>query len=336
MTTKPAWQWRNLWEPRALLAYGLTALVMVGLFFVLKRMPQVSVASVTEALRRFPWGTLAFVFLLWSIQNLASSVRLHVLLEDEARGSLLETWQAISVGQWFNAFLPARIGDAMKLFLVNRRHPGHGFSIAGTLVADRVADLSALACVLIVAGAAEASAFRLPAVSGRVVLGVLLGVAAVGLGTRFFLPRHWRTKARDAARGIAHGFAGLKRPGPLLVATLVSVLGWLCESSSLIVLVRSQGFAFSPSEGVYLLFLLNVATAVPVSVGQMGTFEASIVYALGTRNVPTTPALAVALMHHLLYFGMLCFWALVTTAWVKWKLPGATSRAEPEPAVPAP
>jgi uncharacterized membrane protein YbhN (UPF0104 family) len=320
---------QSLLGKRAAAAYAGTALAVGALVYALGQSPAVSFTAVSAAIGNFPWSTLVAVFGLWSVQTLAAAIRLHVLLEPKARPSFWVSWQAFSLGQWLNAFLPARAGDALKLFLVNRQHPHHGFSIAGTLAADRMVDLAALALVVIAAGvhrAVPVGHLRAKVATGAA---IALAVGLLGIVLFKFLPEERRRKVRHAMTQLAQGFQRLRRPFPFSVALLVSIVGWFGESSALVALARSQGFPLSIAEGVYLLLLLNAATAIPVSVGQVGPFEAAIVYALGTLGVPTVPALAVAVTHHLFYFGTLLFWAIATSLVVRGRHKGAApSRIE--------
>ena len=65
--------------------------------------------------------------------------------------------------------------------------------------------------------------------------------------------------------------------------------------------------AIELSRAVFLLCLLNLAIAVPVSLANVGAFEASIVFGLSTFGVPTATALAIATVHHALQLGGILF-----------------------------
>ena len=49
---------------------------------------------------------------------------------------------------------------------------------------------------------------------------------------------------------------------------------------------------------MFVLFLLNVGIAVPITLGNIGTYEAALVVGLTLWGVETNEAVAVALSHH--------------------------------------
>ena len=163
-------------------------------------------------------------------------------------------------GCGWNAVLPARAGDAVKVALVRRRMPGTPLAgLAGTLVAPALVD-AALTALLVAALVAAGLlvpgdlSTHLPGVSSLAILGgaVCLGVAA------FALLRH---RLRRFARDARAGLAAVGKPGVLATR----VLPWQLAARvlrlmafALVLVAAGLPFALAPA---LLLMALQGASA---------------------------------------------------------------------------
>jgi uncharacterized membrane protein YbhN (UPF0104 family) len=162
----------------------------------------------------------------------------------------------------------------------------------GATMAERGAELVAVAILLLIGGAAANLGW--PAVVGA--LGCLL-VYALGLVFgRQLLPRLGRWP--KLATGIAAGLDA-STPRRVIGMTVLSLAGWLSEV--VILMVGLQAFGLPHAAGTALLVLLgiNVAIVIPGPPANFGTFEAGVVAALGIVHVPVDRALLFGLGYHL-------------------------------------
>ena len=97
--------------------------------------------------------------------------------------------------------------------------------------------------------------------------------------------QHW-------LRDLKHGLLGALRPKQALAALAFSIGSWACEAAAVLVLANYQGLPITFSQAVFVLCVLNIAIAIPVSVANVGPFEASVVFALGTLGATTSQSLA--------------------------------------------
>ena len=66
------------------------------------------------------------------------------------------------------------------------------------------------------------------------------------------------------------------------------------------ILVKALDVSITFLDCIFIVFILNVGTAIPVSVANLGTFEASVVIALSQFGVGSSVGAAVAVAHHMI------------------------------------
>ncbi len=268
-----------------------------------------------------PPAAIALVVALTLCQLGLQALRLWAILPRHAALTPVRTAHAFTMGEWANIFTPARAGDALKVVLVHRAAgntvPLSLSTAAGAVVADKIVDAGSLVLLCATAGLAGVTgltpaAVELPraGISGLVAIGALLL-----LGVAWSRPRsrHWLTRMRHELR---QGLAALTRPSKLFAALGFSLGAWLSELLALGVLCAAIGSALSPPQLVLALALLNLGITVPVSVANLGVYEAALAYGLTRSGVPLAGAVAIATLHHALQLagtnlaaGGLALWA---------------------------
>lgn len=208
---------------------------------------------------------------LYLVATLLRGERWHRLLGEGARG---DAYALTTVGYMGNNALPARAGDVLKAMLT-AHHGGVARRQAfGTLVAERLLDVAALA--LVFAGVVIAGDLPL-GLSPTTVALLAAGLAAAAGVVLVLTPR---------VRGL---LAGLLAPSRALLGArgaallALSVLLWLAEAAVYAVLGSVAGLSLSLADGMYVMALANVAAMIPAAPGYVGTFDAAVV--LGVRLV---------------------------------------------------
>lgn len=290
---------------------ALTLVVLGGVAVVLTQGDYLSGEKILSSLRQFDRWTLFIVFACSFTQIGLMVVRLKAL--SPASFSLGGVLRATVFGHGVNMAVPAKMGEAVKVLLLSRMAPqkslGEG---AGILLADRIADLLALVFLILTSGV-----LTLPLLSG----GLRWTTAAAGLMALTLVVAaavHFGSKRSARVRGLLAslwtGLRGLRNPAQAGVTLAVGYVGWLVEVWAILVLVRVLGFDVSFAQGVFVLFVLNLAILLPISMGNVGTFEAAIAFALGSFGVGTEAAVAVAATHHGMQFVAIGVWLVI--AWV--------------------
>lgn len=210
-------------------------------------------------------------------------------------------------GQFLNSFLPARAGDALKA--VKLTSPSLPFSGAvGVLLADKVIDT--LSFIMLCLCALPFWIKRLPVDSLLPAFqgGYLVIAVVVVAGALVTIPSI-RQRARNIWGGFISGLVEASKPKVFILSTAFSIASWLGEMTCLGLLAKNQGFALGPAELIWVLTVLNIGIAVPISVANVGAFEGSIIVALRMFDVEPTAAMTIALCHHILQIGAVCLWA---------------------------
>jgi uncharacterized membrane protein YbhN (UPF0104 family) len=268
-----------------------------------------------SALRRIHWMTFAralarvsplpFAVALGisTLQVFAQLARFVVVLTRVDRAPLNDLLDATAIGQLLNSVTALRAGDAYKLARLtsDREAPKGRFErLAAALVVERVADLVALLLVEMLGSRSafvEASAMPARALASRVALAVAVG--AVVISPIPIARRAVVRLAREAKNAIT---------SPGFARCLAVAMGtWALDAETLCWTARSAGYPVAFTTAVPCVFLLNVGIALPVTVGSIGLFEASLGFALSRYGIAPEPALAIATLEHVTKLAGLVF-----------------------------
>jgi uncharacterized membrane protein YbhN (UPF0104 family) len=256
----------------------------------------ISLSDVKDAMARFSALSLLGALVCNMLQTLMMATRLGLVTRGAGYSDTIRrVLRAVGIGQMLNAVLPARAGDLGKIFFLSGEEGGDEGRVPVTaatavVLADKLMDTLAFVLVLFGSGA-----FFLPEIREKVHgwMAVVL-VAALGLIA-------WIVKKKVSSKKwieFVAGFRGLTDKKYFSLSLLAACLVWVFEALTLRCLGQGLMIELSWDRAFFVLALLNLAIAVPVSVGNLGTFEASIVMALRAINVPLSEAVGMALAHH--------------------------------------
>lgn len=319
---------------------ALLGLVIGGLALVLA-LWGVPLSELGAALGRARLGWLVPVALLFFAQQLLRSARQAILLHGAAaEGRTLTLRQSLSVlciSFLFINTLPARIGEVVRPTLLWERHGVPlGRGVAMVLV-ERALDLaSAIAMLALVSFLVRAPArtlviqghaldwVELGRVAATVVLPALLagllallvGGRALGraLGPRVEGMPAWSRRPLRLILGFAGGFSegvdAVRTPARLGAVLALTALTW--SLSGLMFVCSAHAFhaedAIGYGQGIGLLSITMLGTAVPSAPGFAGTYEAFLRGGLALFGVSgpdrDADAVAYALVHHWWVYGV--------------------------------
>ncbi|HEY5281497.1 MAG TPA: lysylphosphatidylglycerol synthase transmembrane domain-containing protein [Polyangia bacterium] len=192
-----------------------------------------------------------------------------------------------------SALVPGRAGDFMRAFLLKR---DNNVAVASTAAVTAVEKSIEILCLFLVLAPVPFVLPHLPAWVERAMLGAA-GVAAGLLLMAILLA----TRARPP-RWLASFSAGLqivRRPALLAKALLVELGSWLLDFACVLAVMRSVGVSAPAASGLLVLLAVNLAMAIPVVPGNLGTFELGAVASLQPFGVPSELGLAVGLLYHM-------------------------------------
>ena len=218
-------------------------------------------------------GRLGAALGIYAIATLMRAERWHRILAHAGldRGRA-ESYRLTAVGYMGNNTLPARAGDLMRVVLLG----GPRRAVLGTVVAERLLDVCALAVIFAFVLVARGGSFGpLPYLAGA-------GALAVGavVALRQFAPRvrAWVTPIMGATHSLASAHGA--------VLLVLSIVLWLAEASVYYVVGAAVGIDLSASGALYVMALTNLSSMIPAAPGYVGTFDAAVLLALRSLNRP--------------------------------------------------
>ncbi len=283
------------WLPGALISILLIAAI---LYFV-------DLSTMVDAIRNANYGLLAIALVIGFIWMAARAVVWRVLLRE--RASFKDVFFTVGEGYLLNNFLPFRLGEIGRAFLLSRKSDLQFMEILPTIVIERVMDLGYSAIVLLAA---------LPFVvgaEGAGQIGIVVGVIVLtGIILLYILARNnqwaldlfhklsarWPALQRLGGSFLESFFAGLSvlTDGWLFVRFLFwMTLNWGIAIISYYLIIRAF---FPQAQVVWGMFGLGAAAfggAVPSLPGAVGTFEGAFGGAITSLTGDPSTSLAVAL-----------------------------------------
>ncbi len=206
------------------------------------------------------------------------------------------------VSWYFNCLLPAKLGDAYRGYLLKTRSRTPFSTAFGTVVAERIADVVALAALLIMSGFLVFGT-RIPESLENWLL--LAAVMGLGLILAFvFAFRYRETLRRLVPERIMPQYLRLEQ-GMLMsyrnVPSLVLLTGtiWILEGARLYAIGLAIGADLGIPEAVFIALLISLLTAVPATPAGLGFVEVGIVGAAVVMGFTEDMAASLAVLDRL-------------------------------------
>lgn len=296
------------WLPGAIISIGLIAAI---LYFV-------DLGAMLDAVRRANYPLLAFTFVLGFGWLFIRAIVWRTLLRD--RAALSDVFFTIGEGYLLNNFLPFRLGEVGRAFLLSRKSELKFVEILPTIVIERAMDLGYNAIILLAA---------LPFVvgaEGTERIGYIVGAVVLAGFVILYLVARYNQGALDLFHKLSIRWPALQKFGGSFLESFFAGLGvltdgwlflrflfWMTLNWALaIVSYYLIILAFFPQAQIFWgMFGLGAAAfggAIPALPGAVGTFEGAFggaVTLLAGEQFAST-ALAVALTGRLYnYFNSL-------------------------------
>ena len=299
--------------------------VMISLIAIVLIIKYVDLGRLVEAIRSANYWLL-LVSLVSSLVWLAvRGIVWRTLLREKA--SYRDVFLTINEGYLLNNFLPFRLGEVGRAFLLGRKAKLDFMEVLPTIVIERIVDLAFSAAILLsavpfVVGASDAGRTAVIiggfVVVGLVILYVLARKRDWALGLFDRLTSRWPKLQKVGEAFLAPLFSGLAilTDGWLFVRFLLwMILNWAIAIFQFYILI----LAFFPNaQPVWVLFGLGAVAfgnAIPSLPGAVGTFEAALGWALTLVTHNQSASLALAVVAHLTNYlttGILGAYALST------------------------
>ena len=270
---------------RTLISFAI-GLAVLGIMF---RQVDVNVDQIIAQLKTMNLAYFTAALLLYYTTFLVRALRWRKLLENVGYGEggpvALPSVRGIAeivMLSWFaNCIVPAKLGDAIRAWLL-KREAGVSFSKTfGTILAERIIDMLIL-FALLVGSVLAAFHGALPAVILSIMqVGiVLVGVVILGLLTMHrmgghiarLVPKRFRAQYTLFEEGTLGSFRAL----PLVVT--YSVAAWAIEAGRLFLVCLALGLTgLSPAIVLFVALASALLTTLPVTPAGLGFVESAII-----------------------------------------------------------
>lgn len=275
---------------RVLLAGGLFTLAVVAVASA----PQLLGPRVGAAFQRLDdaqpaWLWLAALAVVASLVAFAQAWR-SVLRSCGGTAGRVDSVARYAVGSGVNTFLPARLGDAVRIALFSRtlQHPERVWTSAGAYTTVGAARTLWIA-MLILGGFAFGVLPLWPVLVCAVFVAAAVGAAAVA-------------RRRNPNTRLAHFFDAYRQLGRRPRAA-APVLAWMLVATAARVgaaaaIVSSVGVHRSLGAALLIVPALDAASLVPLTPGVLGLSSGAIVVALNGYGLSVPTALAIGIALH--------------------------------------
>jgi HAD superfamily phosphoserine phosphatase-like hydrolase len=211
---------------------------------------------------------------------------------------------------WFRGFAltatPAKLGELSRVQLLHEQLGYPRLPLVHVFIAERFADASAVALLLLVLTPAQLLG-RLPALSSPWLLPMALVVVLAGVLASSTRPRRWLAGHWQHWRNHLPSGALARATVP---AALISVLVWANEALVLWLLVRLLAPAAITIPAAIAIYLLSGTAGMASSLpGGIGVNEGATMLLLAQQGVPAAVALPIAVLRRLI-----TLWSLVALA----------------------
>jgi hypothetical protein len=236
-----------------------------------------------QEMPKIPSDTHAYLsiggaLLLYAIATLCRGERWHRLLRQTSiHPRRLDSYCITTVGYAGNNILPARAGEAMRVFLVSGRVEASKREVLGTIIAERVLD----AAVLAIAFAFGAYGTL---VSGSPI--ALLGIIVVGIAAVAFFPSRFHPKpSHPRLKWIVDSIGRLLAPTRNLISRQgillfgMTFVIWAIEATVYFLVAHAVALGVSFDGAVFIMVVANFVALIPAGPGYVGTFDAAVLYA---------------------------------------------------------
>jgi uncharacterized protein (TIRG00374 family) len=243
-----------------------------------------------------PWavaGCVASSFVVLAFQSL----RWHLVMGPLLGLRYAQAYRAQVVGMMFNALLPARGGDLLRVQYLGRRTGKSRATILGTEVVDRWLDWWGwfpVLFVLALTGTVPSWLYK--------ALGLFALLLASWAGMMFLLSRRGYQPKAGSRFGAAYdsfrtGVRAFQSRRMLLLALVIAPLPWLWESMVIRWAAQAFDIHLSLAMAFSVLIGFNVAMVVP-SPGAVGSVETGGTAALVYFGVDQSSAMAFMFIYH--------------------------------------
>lgn len=281
----------------------------------------VSPADLVAAFREADYRLVAPAAAATFSGYLLRTIRWQRIVRPVAALGFGDAFSVLMMGFASNNLLPARLGELVRAYLLSRKIRVRKTYGMATILLERVCD--GVTLILLLGGVSLL--MPLPGwgqevqwISSLLFLAASLGIVFLLVQERLMVrmmrlllapfPLRLSSALLRATGTFISGLHSLRSLRSLGLVILLSVMVWLLEAVSYLLMTRAFGVWMTPlTQGlaaIFLLVVVNLGIMLPSAPGYVGTFQFFAVMALGVFGVRKETALAVAIASHLMQYTL--------------------------------
>jgi len=293
---------RPLKHLKVLLGLAVSAALVVWLFWSVDR------ERLLAQLLRTDWWWFTVAMLLAPAGLLARAWRWRYLFPP--RGTPPGLVPAMMIGYMVNNVLPLRAGEVVRVYVVARRGGARFWTVAATLIVERVLDSL---CIVLVLGVLVflVDVPRMVQWAAGIVLAIdvvgislLVALAAAPARCRVVierLTRRWPRLRARVLRGFAlflNGLDGIRTRRHAIPLLVWTVIIWVIPAAAAWASLRAAHLALPWLAGWVVLAFVGLGVSIPSAPGYVGVFHAAAVLATRIFGVPDTDGFGFGIVYH--------------------------------------
>jgi uncharacterized protein (TIRG00374 family) len=303
---------QRLRDWKTLVGFGVSAAIVV--FFALTA--HLDLGAVWINIRSADISYLVLAQIVYLGAFLFRGLRWRLLLRHAALGhevhlpSLRGLTEMIFLSWFVNCIVPAKLGDGYRAYLLGKHTGADMGRTLGTVVGERMADILALAALLLLSGLMIAGSMAGAGLDlGTVlvwgaVLAALIGAGATGLRVSHarlvgLLPPRWRPTFLRFAEGVLRTF----RRDVQLPLYGLTCLVWGCEALRIWLVMQAVHISgLAPGVIVFTALAGSLLSTIPFTPAGLGAVEGASMAILTAFGVAAGPAGAVAVLDRVINY----------------------------------
>ena len=261
-------------------------------------------------------GILVYFAAVW-----VRAWRWHYLLRPLKAISTRTMFPIVAIGYAGNNIYPARAGEVLRAFVLQRRENVPVSASLATIIVERIFDgvvmlafvfinlpeLSQLSKEITVLGwftIQDVAYFGTFAFLGALLVFLLaamfphISARAVDWFGAHLVPLRWREKVLEVSHRFLAGLESLRSPREAIMVFLTSVVIWLLETVKYWFVMHAFGFQVSFFTLMLMNGVVNLTTTLPSAPGYVGTFDAPGIAVLEAYQVPSVVATSYTFVLH--------------------------------------
>ncbi len=277
-------------------------------FFLWLAIRGANLREVATVLAGARWSLLAPIVALTMLAYFVRAWRWRYLLAGVRPVGLGPLWSSIMIGFMGNNVLPARLGELLRAHSLGRSAGVSRSACLASIVVERFFDIFVLLAVfgLILWRRGLPPDVRAWGAILLILAAPLLALFAwfelrpepfLRLADRVLPPRH-RARVRAAALNFRDGLATFRRPGPIVLALVLSFFMWGCLVLVVLLSLAALGLSLPSDAAVVVLVLMAIGTMIPAAPGYIGTLQYAGTIALLQYGVERNAALSFTILYH--------------------------------------